>query len=189
MRNSFKNFRRNPSVKRKRSKSPEPYEKVDERPSKRLDLEFMDEDDDEYDDAVQELQVECSKATKKINQVKIKDLMEKTFKQRRKWIVNDRPLVLEVIERFPPLSNSTNVSYLRPEWKIIFFLIFFLQLRREFKKLLCLTDSITTLMDSWSLWESKIINYAEIESPNRRAIKDILNVLKEKNEEIVDISG
>lgn len=67
-------------------------------------------EDDEYIQAMAELKLECDKQRKKRSQVKIKDLMEKTFNGRRKWIVNDRPLVAEVLKAFPPLGESKDVS-------------------------------------------------------------------------------
>ncbi len=44
-------------------------------------------------------------------------------------------------------------------------------------------------MDSWPLWEEKIIVYSKVEAQNRRVIKDILYKLEAKDDEIVNDSG
>lgn len=65
-------------------------------------------EDDDYIEAIDELKQQCDKK-KKGNVVKIKELMEKTYIGRWKWILNDRPLVTHT---FPPLNTVKAVSSL-----------------------------------------------------------------------------
>lgn len=44
-------------------------------------------------------------------------------------------------------------------------------------------------MDSWPIWEEKIIAYSRIEAESRRVINDTLRQLEEKKEEVIDVSG
>jgi len=65
-------------------------------------------DEEEYDDALQLLQDELGTKKKKkgiYNQL-IKELMEKTKKKRHQWIREDRPLIIEVLDKFPLLAKS-----------------------------------------------------------------------------------
>ena len=121
LRNSFKNFRRDhptnengePIVKRTvaSSKNLEP-------PSKRMrshedDSNGQELNDDEYEGMIKELQAEYRKGRKEgRNQALLKQLIEKTRRGRRRWIENERPLVSEVVERFPCLRTSRMVSSL-----------------------------------------------------------------------------
>lgn len=82
-----------------------------EHPPKRLTL-YSEEDtvlnDEEYEEAVQALQDEYNNKTKKkvSNHKVVKDLMEKTKKQRHQWICQERPMITEVLEKFPVLRTS-----------------------------------------------------------------------------------
>ena len=68
--------------------------------------------DDEYE-GIKELQAEYRKGHKGgRNQALLKQLMEKTRRGRRRWIENERPLVSEVVGRFPCLGTSRTVSSL-----------------------------------------------------------------------------
>ena len=61
---------------------------------------------------IKELQAEYIKGRKgSRNQALLKQLMEKT-RRRRRWIENERPLVSEVVGRFPCLGTSRMVSSL-----------------------------------------------------------------------------
>lgn len=44
------------------------------------------------------------------NRAKIQDLMTKTFMGRRKWVINDLPVIRDILIRFPPLQNKSIVS-------------------------------------------------------------------------------
>lgn len=117
LRNSFKNFRRDYPDKRSgvRHGSPSSTSRGVEPPSKRPKAPSNDGEDlsDGYTEAVELLGAEFKKSRKQgRNQAKIKDLMEKTRERRRKWIVQDRPLVWEVVEAFPCLGSSKGVSVL-----------------------------------------------------------------------------
>ena len=82
-----------------------------EYPSKRTRL-YNEEDtvlnEDEYEEAVQALQDEYrnKKSSKGSNHKVIKELMEKTKKNRHKWIREDRPMIKEVLDKFPVLRTS-----------------------------------------------------------------------------------
>ena len=120
LRNSLKNFRRDhltdengePIVKRTvaSSKNLEP-------PSKRMrshedDSNGQELNDDEYEGMIKELQAEYRKGRKgDRSQALLKQLMEKT-RGRRRWVENERPLVSEVVGRFPCLGTSRTVSSL-----------------------------------------------------------------------------
>ena len=120
LRNSFKNFRRDHPTDENRdsiarrtvaaSKNLEPL-------SKCMQTSVADDgeglNDDEYEAVIKELQTEYKKGRKGgRNQALLKQLMEKTRKGRRRWIENERPLVSEVIGRFPCLETSRMVSTL-----------------------------------------------------------------------------
>lgn len=82
---------------------------------KRVRLYSEDEniiDEEEYEEAVQKLQEECKskKGKKAANHSIIKNLMEKTKLRRHQWIRQDRPLILEILDKFPYLSTSRWVS-------------------------------------------------------------------------------
>ena len=68
---------------------------------------FTDEDaiddEDKYEEAVQDLKSEWKKGRKSRSQ---KQLMSKTGPMRRKWITDVRPLVSEVLLKFPCLTQS-----------------------------------------------------------------------------------
>ena len=89
---------------------------VTEHPHKRLRLYSEDDtllNDEEYEEAVQVLQDEYNnrkKNKKGSNQKVIKDLMEKTKVKRHQWIRQDRPMITEVLDKFPVLRTSRWVS-------------------------------------------------------------------------------
>lgn len=64
--------------------------------------------EEEYEEAVQALQDEyINKKNKKgSNHKVVKELMEKTKKNRHKWIREDRPMITEVVDKFPVLRTS-----------------------------------------------------------------------------------
>ena len=114
LRNSFKNFRRdhffdenNQSTKRQSAASSQPPSK---RHKAQLDeCETLSEDD--YEEALAELQTEWKKGKKGgRNHSVIKQLMEKTASTRHRWITDERPLVSQVLEKYPLLKESRMVS-------------------------------------------------------------------------------
>ena len=64
----------------------------------------MIHDDDEYEDAVRDLVAEWKKGKKSRSKSKMSRLMTRTSVKRRKWIVEGRPLVSDVIGKFPCLT-------------------------------------------------------------------------------------
>ena len=64
---------------------------------------------DEYAQAVSDLKLEWKKGRKGRSQAVMKDLMERTASARRQWITQDRPLVSEVVSKFPVLKQSRMV--------------------------------------------------------------------------------
>ena len=54
--------------------------------------------------------VQDQKGEKSTNHSIIKNLMEKTKLRRYQWIRQDRPLILEILDKFPYLSTSRWVS-------------------------------------------------------------------------------
>ena len=69
-------------------------------------------DEEEYEEAVGKLQEEykIKKGKKSTNHSIIKNEMEKTKLRRHQWIRQDRPLILEILDKFPYLSTSRWVS-------------------------------------------------------------------------------
>ena len=84
-------------------------------PSKRCKT-LQDQEDtvecneDEYEQAVTMLKYEWKKGRKSRSQATIKELMDKTAQLRRGWIEAERPLVSDVLAKFPCLSQSRAVS-------------------------------------------------------------------------------
>lgn len=58
-----------------------------------------------------ELKEEHKKKKKYRNNIAIKQLMERSQGKRRKWIVEDSPLVGEILEKFPLLDTCKVVSF------------------------------------------------------------------------------
>ena len=88
-----------------------------EPPSKRMrshdDSDGPELNDDEYEKTIKKLQTEYKKGRKGgKNQALLKQLIEKTRRGRRRWIENERPLVSEVVGRFPCLGTSRMVRFL-----------------------------------------------------------------------------
>ena len=78
-------------------------------------------DEDEYEEAVEKLQEEYKrkKGKKTTSHSYIKNLMDKTKLRRHQWIRQDRPLILEILDKFPYLSTSRWVN-LHNGLKILF---------------------------------------------------------------------
>ena len=80
-------------------------------PPKRIRLYSEEDvilDNEEYEEAVQGLHDEYfnRKKHKKGNHQVVKELMEKTKKKRHEWIREDRPLITEILDKFPVLRTS-----------------------------------------------------------------------------------
>ena len=71
----------------------------------------MDEeiDEEEYEEALEKLR-ELGKHKKGVDRKELKHLMEVTKLRRHNWIRKDRPLIQEILEKFPCLANSKWVS-------------------------------------------------------------------------------
>ena len=126
MRNAFKNYRKKSAKKQNallptstQSSDTEPSVStglsVTEPPPKRLRLYSENEqtiDEEEYEETVRKLQEEFKNKNGKKGSSHsiIKNLMEKTKFQRHKWIRQDKPMILEVLDKFPYLSTSRWVS-------------------------------------------------------------------------------
>ena len=114
LRNSFKNFRRDhPAEAAPTNKRPLTSNISEEPPSKRSNtaVEEADEsDEDEYDKTVADLSTEWKKGTNRRSQALVRDLLQKTARGRRKWITQERPLVFEVVTKFPCFKTSRMVS-------------------------------------------------------------------------------
>lgn len=115
LRNSFKNFRRDRSSNDildacKRSGIPEP-----ENPKRqKLYDPFIDITEEEYEGIIKVLQEEHQRKTKYRNLPAIMELMGRSQGKRRKWILENRPLVGEILNRFPLLDTSEVVSIMCP---------------------------------------------------------------------------
>ena len=99
LRNSFKNFRRKGSD----CQNEEP-------PSKRMKFHLEDApeiSEEEYEEAIQNLKAELKKGGKRVGKHStVKHLMELTRAKRCHWIQQDRPLISEVVDKFPCLAFS-----------------------------------------------------------------------------------
>ena len=88
---------------------------VGETPSKRLKLSTegsQEITDEECKETMDELNQEYKKSKRERNHATIKHLMEATKQHRRKWIMEERPLMSEVLDKFPFLASSKQVSSL-----------------------------------------------------------------------------
>lgn len=100
LRNAFKNFRKGCP---KGEKDDVPFQP----PSKRRKV-YTDEEnieDDEYEEALGRLK-EFGKHQKGRDHKEVKRLMELTKLRRHAWIREDRPMILEIVNKFPCLATS-----------------------------------------------------------------------------------
>ena len=65
---------------------------------------------DEYEKAVEDLKAEWEKGKRKRSFAIIKDLMTKTENGRRTWIMKERPLITDILAKYPCLSSYRIVS-------------------------------------------------------------------------------
>ncbi len=109
VRNSFKNFRRDrPVDENERPVSRKRVMSMSETPSKRLHFSTegsQEITDEEYEDAITELNAAYKKPKRGRNHATIKHLMENTQQRRRKWIVEESPLVSQVLVGQVPFSG------------------------------------------------------------------------------------
>ena len=110
LRNAFKNFRKN------YTKNIDPANDdntTNDPPAKRCKLYHDDDDgyidDEEYVEALSELKA-YGPPKKGNNHKDVKRLMELTKLRRQQWIRDEKPLVFEVVDRFPYLATTKWVS-------------------------------------------------------------------------------
>lgn len=171
LRNSFKNYRRDrvdddddttstPPSKRKRST---------------VVIDVIDDiTDEDYEDALLKLQEEQKKRKKSRNHATIKELMEKTFPKRRKWIVEDCPLVYGILKKFPLLNSSKMVTISSLLKIVLSYLNMVLQIRREFRSVAGIDNTATSLLNYWPDWSHRIIEFSKAESTTRPAIAKLI---------------
>ena len=110
LRNSLKNFRKGyPTNKKATAVS---HNTITEPPSKRAKLYSDDDgqiDDDVYMEALEQLEM-LGKHKKSGNHKEVKRLMELTKFRRHQWIREERPMVFDVVEKFPCLATNKWVS-------------------------------------------------------------------------------
>ena len=112
MRNAFKNFRRN-RIPDDDSRSPSQCRKPPEKRRRYTDISDGDAGTvsiEKYDEDVAVLKLEWKKGRKQRSHAVLKELMNETATQRNKWIIEEKPLISEVIRKFPPLKESRMVS-------------------------------------------------------------------------------
>jgi hypothetical protein len=117
-----------------------------------------------YDENLQLLQSELGKSSVLRNKQSIKLLMESTFTERHRWIIDDMPLVYQVLDLFPPLKE---VKYLMAELKNVV-------LKND---LLTCQDSenlFTNATDNFSNLVKTLKIHAEIEQTNSSSLMTLL---------------
>ena len=57
----------------------------------------------------------------------------------------------------------------------------FLQMRREFKCVICLDEAAGTLMNTWPEWRRKLILFSQLESTSRPILEKLLSALETQN--------
>ena len=148
------------------------------------------DDEDTYEEAVQDLKAEWKKGRKSRSQAKMKDLMSKTGPMRRKCITEVRPLVSDVLLKFPCLTQSRVV---RTEMHMIMVMSVIMiasslwQLRREFYLVAGLDDK-SALKDLWPDWMTKVTDLAKVES-SRPAINKFLQEMECIDDSVDNKSG
>ena len=137
-----------------------------------VDVTCITEED--YADALLKLKEEQKRRKKSRNHATIKELMEKTLPNRRKWIVEDCPLVNGILEKFPLLNSSKMVasSILKLCLFIIILMVF--QIRREFRSVTGIEKTTTLLLNNWQDWSHRIIEFSKAESTTRPAIAKLI---------------
>lgn len=111
MRNAFKNLRRGYPKEAKKTIAAS-CNMSTEPPTKKVRLYSDDDgqiDDDMYMEALEQLQIH-GKHKKSGNHKELKRLMELTKVRRHQWIREERPMIFDVIEKFPCLATNKWVS-------------------------------------------------------------------------------
>lgn len=106
----------------------------------------------------------------------VKHLMELTRVKRCQWIQQDRPLISEVVEKFPCLAFSKWVRICMSFYYVLIGTLF--QIRREFQAIMQLECKVNSLMDTWVEWSTRILEFSKTES-SRPYIKKKLKKLEE----------
>ena len=99
-------------------------------------------------------------------------LMGKTFSRRQKWIKEDMPIVDNILTRYPALKHSKVVRAIMHACSYVH--CCYIQLKQEFRTILKIEGTLTSLLDNWGIWRERIISYARVESTNRKTIVDLL---------------
>ena len=173
LRNSFKNFRR---------KGSDCHH--DEPPSKRMKFHLKDLPEiteEEYEEAIENLKAELKKGGKRMGKHSaVKHLMELTRAKRCQWVQQDRPLISEVVEKFPCLAFSKWVR-ICVQYIVFYYVLIdeIFQMRREFQAILQLECNVNSLMDTWVEWSTRIVEFSKAESSSRPYIKKKLKKLDE----------
>ena len=96
--------------------------------------------------------------------------MQVTRAKRCEWIQKDRPLILEVIKKFPCLASTKWVNFM----SVLLYVLFeIFQVQRKFKAILQLEREVNSLMNSWADWSAKILEVSKRESSSRPYLKKL----------------
>jgi len=187
LRTSFKNYRRSsddePSLHKPAGETSQcATSKPPSAKRFKLDQSTTNITDEEFDKSLESLKAEFMKNKKSRNQAEIKNLMDLTFDRRRVWITQERPLVNDIVKKFPPLKSSKSVRFVLA--MLYYSTYYVLQMHREFRKLMNIEGRLT-IMEAWPEWEQKIIEYAKMDSTFRPTIKEILKELESDKEDII----
>ena len=85
----------------------------------------------------------------------------------------DKRRVTNILLKYPAMkhakvvNNSLVVSG-------CFKLNYLLQLKQEFRSILKLEGTLTSLLENWGSWKERIIRYARVESTNRKVVTELL---------------
>ena len=112
LRNSLKIFKRDIQQTKAKNSTAAANNVTTEPPSKRAKIYSDDEDqidDDAYMEELEQLQI-LGKHKKSGNHKEVKHLMELTKLRRHQWIREERPLVFDVVKKFPCLATNKWVS-------------------------------------------------------------------------------
>ena len=115
LRNSFKNWRRDLNDENQdRTANKKKSESMSEPPSKRMrmSVEEDDMDDEEYEEVVSELAAEWRKDKRVRSMATVKNLFDQTSKRRRNWITSEKPLLSDILDKYPCLASSRVVRFL-----------------------------------------------------------------------------
>lgn len=117
LRNRFKFVRRPPSnsypTDSTAANPPPPKRQKRTKKSARLGSDMasmLSGDEEEYEENVSRLQLECSKRKKDRSITTMIELTMSKYKKRREWIMSDTPSVSDILQKFPSLKHRKVVS-------------------------------------------------------------------------------